>query len=114
MKEIKAVVKPTRLPRLREAFRKLPDFPGMTVTQAEGSGYHPNKPLWPGIKSELADYTAKVRIEIIARDEEVEELLRVIHEICHTGQIGDGVVWVTPVEFFHRLREGREQPGGTR
>jgi nitrogen regulatory protein P-II 1 len=107
MKEIKAVVKPTRLSRLREAFRKMPKFPGMTVVQAEGSGYHPNKLMRPGVRSELADFTAKVRIEIVAHDEEVEELLRVIHEICHTGQIGDGVVWVTPVESFHRLREPR-------
>lgn len=105
MKEIKAVVKPTRLARLREAFRKLPDFPGMTVIHAEGSGYHPNKPMSPGIKSELADYTAKVRLEIVARDEEVEMLVGLIHEICHTGQVGDGVVWVTPVETFHRLRQ---------
>lgn len=105
MKEIKAVIKPTRLSRLREAFRKLPDFPGMTVIRAEGSGYHPNKPLSPGIKSELADYTAKVRVEIVARDEEVDELLRLIHEICHTGQVGDGVVWVSDVRDFRRLRE---------
>jgi nitrogen regulatory protein P-II 1 len=108
MKEIKAVIKPTRLPRLREAFRKLPDFPGMTVIRAEGSGYHPNKPMSPGIRSELADYTAKVRVEIVARDAEVDALVGLIHEICHTGQVGDGVVWVTPVETFHRLREKRE------
>lgn len=105
MKEIKAVVKPTRLARLREAFRRIPDFPGMTVVRAEGSGYHPNKAMAPGVKSELADYTAKVRIEIIARDEEVPALVKLIHDICHTGQIGDGVLWVTPVETFHRLRE---------
>ena len=105
MKEIKAVVKPTRLARLREAFRRIPDFPGMTVVRAEGSGYHPNKQMPGGVKSELADYTAKVRIEIIAKDEEVAGLVRLIHEICYTGQIGDGVLWVTPVEAFQRLRE---------
>jgi nitrogen regulatory protein P-II 1 len=105
MKEIKAVVKPTRLARLREAFRRIPDFPGMTVVRAEGSGYHPNKQMAPGVRSELADFTAKVRIEIIARDEEVAALVTLIHDICHTGQIGDGVLWVTPVEAFHRLRQ---------
>jgi nitrogen regulatory protein P-II 1 len=44
MKEIKAVIQPARLPRLREAVRKIHDFPGMTVTRAEGLGYHPDKP----------------------------------------------------------------------
>ena len=55
MREIKAVIQPARLARVREAFRRIPDFPGMTVSRAEGSGYHPDKPRPAGIKSELAD-----------------------------------------------------------
>ena len=105
MKEIKAVIQPTRMARLREAFRKMPDFPGMTVSRAEGSGYHPGKPAAPGIKGELTDYSAKMRIEIIAPDDQVPRLVAVIREVCHTGQAGDGVVWVNPVEEFRRLRE---------
>ena len=105
MKEIKAVIQPARLPRVREAFRQIPDFPGMTVTKSEGSGYHPDKPNPPGIKSELTDYSAKVRIEILSPEDKVEELVHIIHTLCHTGRAGDGVVWVTPVEFFKRLRE---------
>lgn len=105
MKEIKAVIQPARLPRVREAFRHMRDFPGMTVLRAEGSGYHPDKPNPPGIKSELTDYSAKVRIEIVAPDEKVGELVRIIREHCHTGRPGDGVVWVTPVDSFRRIRE---------
>lgn len=106
MKEIKAVIQPARLSRLRAAFRRLPDFPGMTVSRAEGSGYHPDKPMPPGVRSELTDFSAKVRIEIIAPDEQVAGLLAIVREVCHTGQPGDGVVWVTPVESFRRIREG--------
>ena len=109
MKEIKAVVQPFRLTRIREAFRKLPDFPGMTVSKAEGSGYHPGKPAATGIKAELTDYSAKVRLEIISPDEQVERLLGILHEVCHSGQPGDGVVWVTPVEEFRRLRQPRQE-----
>jgi nitrogen regulatory protein P-II 1 len=97
MKEIKAVIRPQRLARLREAFRKLPDFPGMTVMKAEGSGYHPDKPADHSIKSELTDYSARVRVEIVSPD-------ALIHDATHTGRAGDGVVWVTPVESFERLR----------
>jgi nitrogen regulatory protein P-II 1 len=104
MKEIKAVIQPARLARVREAFRKIPDFPGMTVSRAEGSGYHPDKPAPAGIKSELTDYSQKVRIEIIAPDAMVERLTSIIREACHTGQSGDGVVWVTPIEAFARIR----------
>lgn len=106
MKEIKAVIQPARLPRVREAFRHMPDFPGMTVSKAEGSGYHPDKPNPPGIKSELTDYSAKVRIEIISPEDKVDEIVRIIRENCFTGRPGDGVVWVTAVESFHRIREG--------
>ncbi len=106
MKEIKAVIQPARLARVREAFRRIPDFPGMTVTRAEGSGYHPDKPMSAGVKSELTDYSQKVRIEIVSPDEMVERLLSIIRKTCYTGQVGDGVVWVTPVEAFRRIREG--------
>ena len=104
MKEIKAVIQPARLARLREAFRKVPDFAGMTVTRAEGSGYHPGKPAAPGIKGELTEYTAKIRNEIVATDEQAQKLLNIVRETCHTGQPGDGVVWVTEVQEFQRIR----------
>jgi nitrogen regulatory protein P-II 1 len=105
MKEINAVIAPGRLPRLRAAFRRLPDFPGMTVVKAEGSGYHPGKPHAPGVRGELTEYSARVRIEIVSPDEMVASLVALIHASCHTGQPGDGVVWVKAVEAFRRLRE---------
>jgi nitrogen regulatory protein P-II 1 len=105
MKEIKAVIQPARLARLREAFRKIPDFPGMTVSRAEGSGYHPGKSAAPGIKAELTDYSARIRIEIVAPDAVAERLAAIVRETCHTGQPGDGILWVTTVETFHRIRE---------
>lgn len=107
MKEIKAVVQPFRLPRIREAFRRLPDFPGMTVCKAEGSGYHPDRGVATGLRAELTDYSARVRLEIVSPDDQVERLVHILHEACHSGRPGDGVVWVTPVETFHRLREAR-------
>ena len=105
MKEIKAVIQPGRLPRLREAVRKIHDFPGMTVSRAEGSGYHPDKPLPAGIKSELTDYSQKVRVDIVSPDDMADRLVQIIREACHTGQPGDGVIWVTPIEHFERIRE---------
>lgn len=105
MKEIKAVIQPGRLARVREAFRKMPDFPGMTVSRAEGSGYHPDKPLPSGVKSELTDYSQKVRIEIVSPEDMVGQLVTIIRDSCRTGQPGDGIVWVTPIERFQRIRE---------
>ncbi len=105
MKEIKAVIQPARLARIREAVRAMPDFPGMTVSKAEGSGYHPDKPNPPGIKSELTDYSPKVRLEIISHDDQAGAIVQMIRDLCRTGRAGDGVVWVTDVAEFHRIRE---------
>jgi len=104
MKEIKAVIQPMRLEQLRNAFRKIPDFPGMTVCRAQGSGYHPDKPRQQGIRAELTDYSEKIRIEIIASDEEAAQLVEIIHRTCYTARPGDGVIWVTPVLEFRRMR----------
>jgi nitrogen regulatory protein P-II 1 len=105
VKLISAVIQPSRLARLREAVRKIPDFPGMTVTHSEGSGYHPGKPHEAGIKGELAEHSRRIRIEMVVPDHEVDRLTALIHSICHTGHAGDGVFWVTPAERFHRMRE---------
>lgn len=104
MKEIKAIIQPQRLAKIRSALRNIRGFPGMTVTKLEGTGRDLAKPL-PGILQELNDYAPKVRIEMIAPDDLVEGLLQILVEVGHTGQAGDGVVWVTEVERMIRLSE---------
>lgn len=104
MKEIKAVVQPGRLPKIRSALRNIKGFPGMTVSKVEGCGHHLAKPTL-GIREELTDFSPKVRIEIITPDDLVEGILQVLVEVGHTGQVGDGIVWVTPTERMIRLSE---------
>jgi nitrogen regulatory protein P-II 1 len=105
MKEIKAVIQPSRLSRVREALRKVRGFPGMTITAAEGCSDVEDLALQRRDTEELVEFSRKVRIEMITPDEHVDEMVRIIRELCHTGQRGDGVVWVTPVETFSRLRD---------
>lgn len=104
MKEIKAVVQPHRLSKIRSALRNIKGFPGMTVSKVEGCGHHVAKPE-AGIREELTDYSPKVRIELVTPDDLVEGILQVLVEVGHTGQVGDGIVWVTPVERMIRLSE---------
>ena len=104
MKEIKAIIPPQRLPKIRSALRNIKGFPGMTVTKVEGCGHHVSKPTH-GIREELTDYSPKVRIDLVAPDELVEGILQVLVEVGQTGQVGDGIVWVTPVERMIRLSE---------
>ena len=108
MKEIKAIIRPSKLPALREKLRALPAFPGMTVSKAEGcsaSGlHHPSN-----VKEELTDYTPKVRIEIVAPDEVAPQIVDTIVQTAQVGQMGDGLVWVTDIEravFLYKSVEG--------
>ena len=104
MKEIKAVIQPHRLAKVRSAFNNIKNFPGMTVTKVEGCGHHHAKPA-AGILQELTDYSPKIRIDMVVPDELVEGALQILVEVGHTGQAGDGIVWVTPVERMVRLSE---------
>lgn len=105
MREIKAVIQPSKLSRVRDALRKLPGFPGMTITAAEGCSDVEELKLPKRDTEDLVEFSRKVRIEIVSPDEYVDEMVRVIRELCYTGQRGDGIIWVTPVDAFNRLRE---------
>ncbi len=110
MKEIKAVIRPNKLAALRDALVALPGFPGMTVTKVEGcSAPTRHVSARVKIKDELTDYTAKVRVEIVAPDEVADSLFTCITEIARTGHYGDGLVWITDVEraaFVFKTTQG--------
>lgn len=104
MKEVKAIVQPHRLSKIRSALRNIKNFPGMTVTKVEGCGHHVAKPP-QGVREELTDYSPKIRVEMVVTDDLLEGILQILVEVGHTGQPGDGIVWVTPVERMIRLSE---------
>lgn len=97
MKELKAIIRPNKLPLLRNKLMEIPGFPGMTISKAEGCSA-PGKVNKSNIKEELTDYTQKMRIEIICPDDVADQLMEAIIYVCQTGQIGDGIVWMTDVQ----------------
>jgi len=104
MKEIKAVFGPQRLAGVRDALRRLPGYPGMTVTKAEGS-MAPSAHARHTIKEELTDSIARVRIEIVAPDDVADALFDTIVAVVSAGTPGDSVVWISNVEraaFVHK------------
>lgn len=103
MKEIKAIIRPSHLNRIRDAFREMPGFPGMTVSRVEGCSAHSGPERHDAIREELAAFTGKIRVEIVAPDDKLEDILVILREGAHTGQTGDGVLWVTDVLEFVRL-----------
>ncbi|HEY6738861.1 MAG TPA: P-II family nitrogen regulator [Actinopolymorphaceae bacterium] len=105
MKLITAVVKPHRLDDVRAALEAF-GVTGMTVTEASGYGRQKgHTEVYRGAEYEV-DLVPKVRLEILVDDGDVEDLVDVVVKAAHTGRIGDGKVWVTPVETVVRVRTG--------
>ncbi len=105
MKEIRAIIRPKRLSQLREALRDISHFPGVTVFRGEGFTA-PELIDRRSLRAELTDFTDKVLVSVIARDEMVETITEVIMKECRSGQLGDGLIWVMPIVSVQRIRDG--------
>lgn len=104
MKEIRAIVRPNRLDRLREALRAIPNFPGVTIFKAEGFTA-PAAVDKRTVKDELTDFTGKLMVCVLANDDMVEPIRTAIIDACSTGVIGDGLVWTVDIDTIHRIRD---------
>jgi len=104
MKEIRAIVRPNRLDRLREALRAIPNFPGVTVFRAEGFTA-PSAVDKRSVRDELTDFTPKLMVCVLCEDDVVETIRDAIITNCSTGKIGDGLVWVLDIASVHRIRD---------
>ena len=104
MKEIRAIVRPHRLERLRETLRPIPNFPGVTVFPADGFTA-PATVDKRSVRDELTDFTAKLMVCVLCEDAMVDTIREAIFTACHTGKIGDGLVWVIDIAQVHRIRD---------
>ncbi len=105
MKLITAVIKPHKLEDVRSALESF-GVTGMTVTESSGYGRQKgHTEVYRGAEYDIA-LIPKVRLEVVVEDAEIPDLLDVIIKSAQTGRIGDGKVWVTPVETVVRVRTG--------
>ncbi|MBT3387433.1 MAG: P-II family nitrogen regulator [Desulfobacula sp.] len=105
MKKIEAIIKPFKLDDVKEALSKIEIF-GMTVTEVNGYGRQKgHTEIYRGAEY-LVDFVPKLKIEIVVSDERLEETIEVIKSAATTGKIGDGKIFVMPVEQVIRVRTG--------
>ena len=105
MKKIEAIIKPFKLEDVKEALVES-GIIGMTVTDVKGYGRQQgHSELYRGAEY-IVDFLAKIKIELIVNDEEVEATVATIVEAAKTGKIGDGKIFVTPIEEVVRIRTG--------
>ena len=105
MKQITCVIKPFKLDEVREALAEV-NVTGLTVTEVKGFGRQKgHTELYRGAEY-VVDFLPKIRIETVVADERVDACIDAIVRGARTGKIGDGKIFVTPVERVVRVRTG--------
>jgi nitrogen regulatory protein P-II 1 len=105
MKLIVAVLKPFKLDEVKEALKAL-GVHGMTLTEAQGFGrQRGHTEVYRGAEYEV-EFVPKIRLEVVVDDAQVDEVSNAIVDVAGTGKIGDGKVWILPVEEIIRVRTG--------
>ena len=107
MKQITAVIKPFKLEEVREALAEQ-GVTGLTVTEVKGFGRQKgHTELYRGAEY-VVDFLPKVKIEVVVKTDDVERCVEEIVDAARTGKIGDGKIFVTPVDRVIRIRTGEE------
>jgi nitrogen regulatory protein PII len=105
MKKIEAIIKPFKLDEVKDALNAI-GVQGITVTEVKGFGRQKgHTELYRGAEY-VVDFLPKVKLEIIAADNLVAKIIETIATTAKTGRIGDGKIFVTPVEEVIRIRTG--------
>jgi nitrogen regulatory protein P-II 1 len=105
VKRIEAIVRPTKVADICAALEKV-DYSGLMITEIEGHGRQ------KGIEQQVRGKTYKVglmtkaRIEVVVKDSDTEKVTNIIREIAVTGKVGDGKIFISPVDDAVRIRTG--------
>src|SRR5690606_21356909 len=105
MKLIKSIVRPNKVDDVREALEKL-NIPGMTVTEVRGHGRQKGHTAVYRGKEYNVTLLPKVEIEVVVTDDLAEEVIAAMIAAARTGEIGDGRVFVVPIEHAYNIRTG--------
>jgi len=105
MKKVEAIIKPFKLDEVKEALGAV-GIQGLTVSEVKGFGRQKgHTELYRGAEY-VVDFLPKVKLEVIVRDEQVGDVVDAIEKAAKTGRIGDGKIFVTPVDEVVRIRTG--------
>lgn len=105
MRKIEAIIKPTKLHEVKDALEEA-GFVSITVSDVKGRGQQKGiVQQWRG-REYCVDLLPKTKIELVVEEKQVEDVIELIRKVADTGQIGDGKIFVLPVETVVRIRTG--------
>ncbi|MFC2075200.1 P-II family nitrogen regulator [Bdellovibrionota bacterium] len=107
MKKVEAIIKPFKIDDVKEALTDL-DIRGLTITEVRGFGRQKgHTEIYRGAEY-VIDFLPKIKVEVVVTDDMVASVVEAIQKSCKTGRIGDGKIFVTPVESTIRIRTGEQ------
>ena len=107
MKKIEAIIKPFKLDDVKDALNEI-GITGMTISEVKGYGRQKgHTEIYRGAEY-IVDFIPKVKIEIVVSAEQVDEVVDKVRAAANTGKIGDGKIFVLPIERVVRVRTGEE------
>ena len=104
MKEIKAIIRPFKLLEVTEELHKIEGLPGVTVSDIKGFGKSRAKNAKDKIVYEMVEFIPRIKLEVVVHDEMVDDVVNVIQKFAHTGNTGDGKIFVINVEEIVKIR----------
>lgn len=105
MKVVVAIIKPFKLEEVTDALRAV-DVSGITLSEVRGHGrQRGHSEVYRGTEYEV-DYVPKVRLDVVVDDADAEKVANTIIDTARTGKIGDGKLWIVPIESVVRIRTG--------
>jgi nitrogen regulatory protein PII len=109
VKVVTAIVKPFKLDEVKEALRSI-GVNGLTVTEVQGFGrQRGHTEVYRGAEYQV-DFVPKVKVEVLADEDQVQQVVDAILKTARTGKIGDGKIFVTPADQVWRIRTGEMGP----
>ena len=107
MKKIEAIIKPFKLDDVKEALQEV-GINGMTITEIKGHGRQQgHSELYRGAEY-IVDFLPKIKLELVITNADLDKTLQAITESAKTGKVGDGKIFVSPIEKVIRIRTGEE------
>lgn len=104
MKEIKAIFRPSRLLEVTEALQHIEGLPGVTVSEIKGFGKGRAANATDKIVYEMVELIPRIQLEVVVNDEMIDDVVKVIQKYAHTGNTGDGKIFISTVDDIVKIR----------
>jgi nitrogen regulatory protein P-II 1 len=104
MKEIKAIIRPAKLLEVTEELQSIAGLPGVTVSEIRGFGKSRAKGAKDKVVYEMVEFIPRIQLEVVVDDAMVDEVVNVIQKYAHTGNTGDGKIFVSTIDDIVKIR----------